>query len=183
MGFFDLFNKGRQLTRMIEAGGNYAFIAQNMACIYNVVNEDARTRFLPEKNRLLATAIFDLMGYLKDGELELMDIEWMMSEAEVGAIAVGFNRKPHSGLTDTSEYKDLVNLTMQVETSIFFLAEPDLGGEDIMQSVLQRKDLITKVIEGTIAEGQQCRLYNDVRANIDLYLSDPDLIKYLGAYK
>lgn len=185
MGFFDFFRKAKQVKNGMAAGGNFGFIAQNMACIYYVVDNHPLTKDLPSQNKLYATALFDLIAYLMDGSMDINMIAAGVRAAYHGDIRIGFTTRSHStmfGVGGNSEYPRLVNTTMQVESMIFMLSNPEFGVDRIIDSVIENKEVIEQMVDKTMAEGDKCNLYNNVFQNVNGYLREESILEIIKQF-
>lgn len=177
-----LFRKDSQIEKMLKAGGNFAWIAQNMAAIYYAVPLTPFGKTLSEEQRLFATGLIDATAYLQEGSLCLQDIQDALLWGMTGNVGLELYTVSHRDMFDFEENKNLVGLTMQLEARFFELSDAGIGYREIVDAVITAKQVISDTIEKTLAEGAQCHIFPEVMQNTAIALANPDLQQIILSY-
>ena len=180
MGLLDTIRQRRAMT---QAGGNYAWIAQNMAAIYYAIPLTPFGKTLSEEQRLFAAGLIDAVAYLQEGSLTPQDIQDAVLWGMTGNVGLGFYTVSHRNGIEFEENKDLVGLTMQLEARFFELSDAKIDYHDIVDVVIMKKDIISKAIERTLAEGTSCSIFPEVMRNTTVALTSPGFQQLVLSYK
>ena len=180
MGLLETITQKRQLKK---AGGNFAWIAQNMAAIYYAVPLTPFGKTLSEEQRLFAAGLIDAAAYLQEGSLSPQDIQDALLWGMTGNVGLGFYTVSHRDMFDFEENKNLVGLTMQLEARFFEVSDAGIDYRDIVDVVVKEKQVIAKTIERTLAEGSRCRIFPEVMQNTTIALANPGLQQMILSYK
>lgn len=158
----------KAIINMIRAGGNFGYVAQNVATIYNVITNSPSLQTINYKQTLFAVALCDLTSYYKKGLLQIEDAAYAVDAACLGCLLTNSNIITHSDTSDDCMPELLVNLTMELLLIVYCL---DTRHDEsiIMQSILENKDKIRKTIDKELKKGSKGSLYKDVYRNIHIY--------------
>lgn len=168
MGFLDFF---RALKNARKVGGNFGYIAQNIATIYFVLKESDFGKRLSKDQLLFATALCDTISYVKLGTITIEDLHEAVILSQIGEVRIFPYSVRHDSLSNFLENKDIVGLAMQIE-ALIFSAEMIVDYHDVVDSVVSQKNQIEQMINKTLKEGKNCELYPAVFFNISDWLND-----------
>jgi len=178
-----LFSKLFQLKNAAKAGGNYGFIAQNVAAIYYAIPLTPFGKTLSEDKRLFATGLIDAAAYLQNGTIAIEDIERCVQIAGSGILQAGFNLITHRKMFDSEDNAELVDFTMQLEYIIFETEMPQMGYSAIANSIVQKKKVIVSQIRETLNEGTKSNIFHDVMIFTTGMMASPDFQSVVNSYK
>lgn len=169
MGIFGYFSAFKS---MLSAGDNFRYIAQNVATIYYVIDNSKFGATITDRQKLYATALIDTYAYISNGTISLEDIARGVSASQAGMIILFPYSRQH-GIFDIRDNCDLLNLTMQLEAMIFN-ADSNVHPNQIIDTIVSKKDSISDMINKTISQGTKCPLYKTVLKNTNAHLQDQD---------
>lgn len=169
MGILNFFSSYKS---MIKAGGNFRFVAQNIATIYYVVDHSAFGRTLNDTQKLYATALIDAYAYIINGTISMEDVARGVSLAQAGITSLFPYHRQH-GILYCHDHSDLIHLTMQLEAMIFNV-DTNVHPDQIIEMVVSQKENIADIVDKTILQGSRSPLYNNVLKNVTVHLEDPD---------
>ena len=180
MGLLDTIRQKRQLKK---AGGNFAWIAQNVAAIYYAIPLTPFGKTLSEEQRLFAAGLIDAAAYLREGSLTPQDIQDAVLWGMTGTVGLGFYNRKHREMFDIEENGNLVGMTMQLEARFFELSDAKIDYHDIVDVVIMNKNIISRTIERTLAEGTRCSIFPEIMQNTTIALASPDFRQLVMSYK
>ena len=180
MGLFSAF---KHLKNAAAAGGNFGFIAQNVATIYYVLGELPFGKTIDDDKRLYATGILDAIVYIANGSIAEEDISDCVLCGKVGRVSLGLYYQEHRDLFDYEENRDLIGLTMQLEALIFSVSNTDVDYREIVNQVVAQKKTISDMVNRTLKEGKKSPLYQNVLFNVSNWLSDPQIVELINGYQ
>lgn len=161
-------DKSSNLSAMLRAGGNFAFIAQNVAAIYHATYIPNFGKSLSEPQRLLTTALLDTQTYLAEGTI---------SVTELLSAVRRVCQEPASASPGQRSVKRLVDLTTQLELMIFQV-DTKLDPRDIRTQVTRHLPQISEMIRRTLSDVENCPIYPNVVSNTCIILSDRGFQEY-----
>ena len=167
-----LFAKLNNIEKMIEAGGNFAFIAQNIATIYCVVKESDVGKQFNEEQTLYATTLFDLMAYINDQEIKISEISDIVNEGLSLAKI----------LPDNQGNAKLIGVALKTEQKCFELST-NVDISTINNQVVGQLDIISDVIKAILLDPEKSSIYKNVFENVTNWLNNSTLIKYIIEFK
>lgn len=156
------------LSAMLRAGGNFTFIAQNIAAIYHATYLPTFGKSLTELQRLLATALLDMQVYLADGTISVTELLSVVRRVYL---------EPASVSPDQQSVKHLTDLTAQLELIIFQEAT-NLDPLDIYTQITQHLPQISEMIRRTLSDIESCPIYPNIASNTCIILSDCGFQEY-----
>ena len=180
MGIFSVF---KQLKNAASAGGNFGFVAQNIATLYYAIGETPFGKTLDDETRLFATGILDIIAYLNDGTLSPDSVVDSISYGKIGQVSLDFYSIQHRRMFDVEDNGVLIGFAMQLEAFIFEASNTGIGYRDIVDQVVSHKSVIANMISKTLAEGKRSPLYPSVMGNVSIWLSDPNIIGLINSYQ
>ena len=167
-----VFNIIKAMFQSILAGGNFGYIAKNIATIYYIIENSCFGKELTEEQKLYATALCDTYNYLLNNTITIDEIQRAVFFAKAGIVGIGPYIKPlgllNSGL---GENEDVIYLAMQIETLIFSVATKN-DYHDVVDMVLSSKDKIANMVNKTIEKGKNGSLYSSLNKNVNMHLCD-----------
>ena len=177
------------LINMISSGGNFRFIAQNMAAIYSVLQDTSFGQSLDRHHLLFATALADVQAYFWAGQMTEEDLNQAVSCALTRTVSINSYSRRSFSPSDTSdplrgfsENMDIICLTMQVEAMIFALSSR-LDSDIVVDQVIKNKKVIAKTIENGLRDIKHLRIYNAVHNNVIAWISDSEFRRTIISYK
>ena len=174
MGIFTFI---RAAKNMIINGGNYSFIAKNIAMIYYVIENSDFGKILSEEQKLFATALCDTYEYLQSGEMSVEDImETVFLGTELANPTYGFY-----GIFEVVDNRNLINVTMALE-ALIFSKHSDLEYQAIVNNVIKNKEKISETINKALVLKEKCDLYNVIYDNVNIWINDKDFQKIIFMY-
>ena len=179
MGLLDNFRQKRQLKK---AGGNFAWIAQNVAAIYYAVPLTPFGKTLPEEQRLFAAGLIDAVAYLQEGSLTPQDIQDAVLWGQTGTVGLGFYNRRHREMFESEDNQELLGMTMQLEARFFELSDAGIDYHDIVDVVVMHKDVIAETIRKTVAEGSRCPIFREVMQNTTIAMASPGFQQLVLSY-
>ena len=155
---------------------NFLYIAQNIATIHTVLCETQFGRELDEKQKLFVTGFIDILPYLTVEKLSEQDIKNSIFYGDTGVVSLGLYTQRHvNPFVENEPNRDILNFTLQLEAFIFQVDCPYVHYRDIVDSVVDRKIKISKVLNKTLKQGKRSPLYSAIKPAVMAMLSDPDL--------
>lgn len=167
----------RALKYMATSGGNFKFIAKNIATIYYVINNSEFGKQLPESQKLFATALCDTMAYTFSGKLSEDDI---MEAVFTGTVIAEGSRGLYKKY-ENMKNRDLINVTMQIEALIFSV-DTNVSPTDIINSVINNRKKIATTVNKTLSLGEKCDIYSVVYDNVNIWINDKDFRELVYLY-
>lgn len=170
MGLFGIL---KTIKNAKKAGGNFGYIAQNIATIYYVLKESEFGKQLNEDQLLFATALCDTISYVESGNITIEELYSSVIQSKIGVVSIFPYEVRHDSFLNntTTKNKYLIGLTMQIE-ALIFSAEMLANYHDVVDSVVERKSEIAKMVNKTLQEGKKGNLYPAVLSNISIWLKD-----------
>lgn len=179
MGLLDRF---RALRNAKKAGGNFGYIAQNIATIYYVLNESDFGKQLTEDQLLFATALFDTICYINEGTITVDELKDSVVLAKIGHIGISTYQKQYESFCSNTENKYLIGLAMQIE-SLIFTAEMLANYHDVVDEIVKRKTEIAKMINQTLEQGKKCTLYPTINFNVNTWMYERSLQELILSFE
>jgi len=183
MGIFKrLKAKKETLKPMVDAGGNYNFIAQNIACIYYVVDNSYYCVDYDEDHKLFASALMATIAFVSDGSISINELEDAVRFSGTAVIRSGLISVNHGGINDLAhENNRLINMVMQLE-ALEFSCFSNMPVRAIINSVINNKQAIIEMIDKTIKEGSACPLYSKIVPFVDASFESEDFRNLVLSY-
>ena len=169
------------LANLISGGGNFRFIAQNMAAIYSVMKDTPFGQSLDNSHLLFATALADVQAYFMTGEIEEDDLSDAVSSALARRVSVNFYSKNCYEYFDYEENMDLICLTMQIEAMLFALSS-NVDYRVVVDQVIAHKKVIAKTIHKSLDNITDLKIYGSVYANVTAWAADSTFQNIVCAY-
>ena len=160
-------------TQVISAGGNFRFVAQNIATIYCIVEHSSFGKTLTKEQKMYAAALIDMYAYLSKGAYQPIDVAMAVDYARGGIVSLFPHNKVH-GLLDRNENADLVNLSMQLEAMIFSV-DTNVPDKEIVDMVVSEKSTISDAVNQIVSQGSNGAMYKKMYTYVQQHLSDPSL--------
>ncbi len=179
MKLTDLFKAFKSGT---TEGGNYRYIAENVATIYYIIQNSEFGKKLTEKQLLAGTALIDLMPYIQNQTIRAVELSDALLQADVGEVSISFFSKRHSDMFEQYPNKKLVNLVMQLEAMIF-RADSNMSNQVIVDAVIGNKSVIQNAIEKVLLEGKEGKCYSTILSRVTDYINDEGFQQAVLAYK
>ncbi len=166
---------------VLSAGGNYGYIAKNIATIYYIIEHSQNSSLFTEEQKLYATALIDCYGYLENGIFSIYDLTRAVQYSQAGIICVDLYHQMNSPFTDFSDNRDLVNLTMQLEALIFRGMGAD--AHTCVDSVISKKAKIEKMIRKTLSDAPNGEMFHKVFPFVTKSLADDAFKEMVLSYQ
>lgn len=179
MGLFDIF---RAFKNANKAGGNFGYIAQNIATIYYVLKNSEFGKQLTEDQLLFATALFDTIIYIKESTITIEEIKESVVLSKIGHVRIFPYEKEHEAFCSNTKNRYLIGLAMQVE-ALIFTAEMLANYRDIVDIIVDKKAKIADTINQTLEQGKNCILYPAVYENVNRWINEQDLRKLILSFE
>ncbi len=177
-----LFANLSQLRKAAKAGGNFGFVAQNIAAIYYAIPLTPFGKTLSEDQRLFATGLIDASIYINNGSITSEDIEDCVLMGKTGNVCIGLYRVQHREMFDLEDNATLVGFAMQLEAFIFCADMPKMDYRDIVNAVVQKKGIIASTISKTLQEGTKSSIFPAVMQNTTIMMASPDFQNVVSSY-
>ena len=178
MGIFSYLNA---LRNSLSSGGNFSYIAQNIATIYSVVNDSTFGKRLSDEQKYFATALIDTALYISNGTLSIDELADAVSYSQTKRIVLPpFER--YLNIFDFRENYELLCLTMQIESMIFHV-DTNVSANQIINLVIQNEEEISLVINKTLSDGFNGKLYKKMYPSICSHLDDVDFQHIVLSYE
>ncbi len=159
----------KSIIYMICAGGNFNYVAQNVATIYNIIVNSDFAKSIDHKQLLFAVALCDLTSYYQKGLLQISDAAYAVDAALTGMLSTNSSVIQHDYTHDDSIANLLVNLTMEILLIIFILNTKQ-DEFHITNEILKHKESTEKTIQKELSLGTKGRLYKDIFRNTYAFL-------------
>ena len=154
-------------AKFLKNGGNFTFIAENVAAIYRALELTSFGHDLSLGRHLYATALIDTVAYLRSGQFESSDLELATLNAMINRISImPYERKVYPMFGDLSYHQELVCLAMQLEAMIAF-ADNKITYTQAIDIVMSKKDLIESTIHRAVCNPAKLEIFETVQANVD----------------
>lgn len=154
-------------AKFLKNGGNFTFIAENVAAIYRALELTAFGRELSLGRHLYATALIDTVAYLRSGQFEESDLELAALNATIRHISIlPYDCQVYSMFDDIAYHQELVCLAMQLEAMIAF-ADSKITYKQAIDIVMSKKDLIESTIHRAVCNPAKLEIFETVQANVD----------------
>lgn len=160
MGFFACI---KAIFQAFSSGGNFGFIAKNIATIFCIVDRSQYSNGFTEAQKLYATALIDVMKYLDD-VISVNDVEKAVTNSMRGIVGIDFYTVP-IGLYDMGKYQNqnLVHMIMQMEMLIFSVS-CKYNYREIVDMVISEKEKIIHTVDATLAQPVKNKSYSELEA-------------------
>lgn len=169
-----------QILNMIKAGGNFGFIAQNIASIYYAISITPFGKGLTEEQKLYATGLIDAMVYIQEGSIDKSDIANCIDRSKLGI--VGFTPTVFPIKTQENEKNfRLISFSMQLEAYIL-TTHSTTDYKNIVYAVLNNEQRISNMINKTILQGTKCNIFPMVYVNVLNLIKSEDFRNTILSY-
>ena len=169
-------------AKFLKNGGNFTFIAENVAAIYRALELTSFGHDLSLGRHLYATALIDTIAYLQSGQFESSDLELAALNATIKRISImPYERKVYPMFGDPSYHQELVCLAMQLEAMIAF-ADNKITYTQAIDIVMSKKDLIESTIHRAVCAPSKLSIFETVQANVDAIVADKSFCDQVLAF-
>lgn len=159
MDIFSYYNLEEAIKNQMKAGGNFAYIAQNIATIYYVIKQSNFGKSLTNAQLLFATALCDTIYYIQSGDISVEEIAMY---AKIAATPSTLMRRN----------KYLKDLAVYIEALIFSIEVPEFEYDEIIDEIIKDTTQIDIMIDKTIEEGEKSYLYHTVYENVNIWINE-----------
>lgn len=161
------------------AGGNFGYIAQNVATIYYCIKEHTDLGpTLSQPQLVYASLCIDSAAYLSQGSFLLEDLSNIVCRSSTGCIGMDYmypKRCCNPLSLDKDEFDLLSCATAALEIEIF-LADNNINYHAVIDAVYARYDEIASMIRRTVAQGESSPLFSSIIPTVLALCSDPSFI-------
>jgi len=173
----------RAFKNSISAGGNFGYIAQNIAAIYTALGYNDFGKYLDEDKKLYATGIIDAYSYICEGVLSYEEISDCIAFGDLGFVRLGFYTQQHRKMFDTEQNERIIGLAMQLEAYIFASTfNGKIDYHDIVDMVVREKPTISRMINSTLNQGIKCPIYKEVLFTVETICKDNAFRDLVNSY-
>ena len=156
----DFINKFKQISASWKTGGNFKFIALNMATIYNAICQNDIGKKYSENERMSAMSLCDMYQYLMDGDTDPYEV-------------VGYTKNALKRIGNGSDVDKITEITIEMEYLIFATLGK-FSDEVIRDCINKEYHEIRAIIEKTLCEPDSSIIKDNVYKNVYLWLEDKD---------
>lgn len=174
-----LFNRSRQpdpIKQMQAAGGNFNYVAQNIATRYFILTNTNYGWMISDTQRMYAVALMDAAAAARAGDIEMSALSSAAEDAFISRIHLGEYSRAHGEWVDT-EFECLCNLVLQIE-ALMFAAYTNVDPETIMDSIISHKAEIVSTVKRTLQQGKNGPLYEQLIQPVTNMIND-HVFRYL----
>ena len=177
-----LLNIIRAFKDSAKAGGNFGFIAQNVATIYYVLKESEFGKQLNEDQLLFATALCDTIPYISNEAISIDELRRAVIYSKIGCVGIFPYKVKHDSPFEHYENKEIINLTMQIEVLIFS-AEMLTDYHNVVNVVVDKKEQISKMVNRTLEQGHKCSIYPTILKGMNHLLNNDEIKKTILSFE
>lgn len=152
----------KAIFQAISSGGNFGFIAKNIATIFYIIDRSQYSKGFTEAQKLYSAALIDVIKYLFDGVISVNDVEKAVTNSMCGIVGINFYTKP-IGLYDMGKYQNqhLVHMIMQMEMLILSVS-CNYNYRDIVDMVISKKEKIIHTVDAVLARPEKNKSYSEI---------------------
>ena len=169
-----------QTLNMIRSGGNFGFIAQNIATIYYALSVTTFGKSLKEDQKLYATGLIDAAAYIQDGSIDISEIDDCVSMSALGYVGFLGTTFPIMTKQDEKNFR-LIAFSMQLEAYIFTSHEI-IDYRSVVSAVLKNEKHVVKMINKTLLQGSTCNIFPNVLNNVLTHINSKEFQNIVLSY-
>lgn len=168
------------VRKSANAGGNFGYIAQNVATIFYCIKEFTDLGHALTKDQLIFAALYiDSISYLEEGSFSAQDIDDIVRFSSLGMIGNAYMYRKNCFNTfsaDNDELDHLACATAGIEIEMF-LDGCNIDYHTVIDTVYDHYDEIAAMIRKTVGQGSSSPLFDSICPLVLSLFSDPDFIQ------
>ncbi|MBO4854056.1 MAG: hypothetical protein J5482_02775 [Oscillospiraceae bacterium] len=165
----------------MKAGGDFGYIAQNVAtiyyCICNFADENGE---LTEDQRIYASLLIDAAAHLKNGSIDPEELQTSVQMANAYEIGGNFFCLHHVynlfGTDAPDKYAELICATADLEV-LTLSASSKIGYRAVIDQVMKNIPKIEAMVIKTIEQGVLSPLFENLRPSVLWYFHQPSFLE------
>lgn len=154
----------------------FELIALNMSVIYQILRDEYSDIINDEEQLLLICGVIDLLVYLKEGSIKIDAVRSAVRSAKLGECSLDFVRFETGSSIDAilgqNPQEVFLNFILQIEALIMHVDNPQFSAEEVIRSVLLKKDRIREIVGEADNNYKECRDYKQIKFTVEQFFSD-----------